>query len=451
MVVTESTNWGDAVFDFERLLDFGVHASADASKSARQLACARCHSQKLRCVRQTSDARVCDRCLAANIKCVSRQPQRMGRPADTSNARRSGRPASTQRDRNSAQPASQLTRANKRPRNARISSPSPSPGDTGHNFSRATSQFQLDRWTWPSPPTANQTAAAPTGGVPTPRANSDSSSAGSTQPSSGLEFFPGSLGNFGSANTLLPSLEDLSNLFPGGIDAACFEPLWTPETSNVTTNGHSQVDDPVEHLSQLHLELYHCLVAVKSVERIKRDRLRCTSSEPAEEINTSWSENLFRTTERFIEALRDYIGSGKLAAPAGSLSATRASAEISNGREGNDADDLGPQIDTATGLMIVSCYTRLVQIFDVVVFVVETFRDMDCPGNYVQVQFGSFAPTANKALQARMLGQYVMYLLDGVSEAIDGALASRQPYARAVAEVRRNETKLKERILATLH
>lgn len=227
--------------------------------------------------------------------------------------------------------------------------------------------------------------------------------------------------------------------------------MWIPDTSNVTTDGHSPVDDPVEHLSQLHLELYHCLVAVKSVERIKRDRLRCTSSEPAEEVNTSWSENLFRTTERFIEALRDYIGSGKLAAPAGPLPATTASAEISNGREGNDADDLGPQIDTATGLMIVSCYTRLVQIFDVVVFVVETFRDMDCPGSYVQVQFGSFAPTSNKALQARMLGQYVMYLLDGVSEAIDGALASRQPYARAVAEVRRNEAKLKERILATLH
>ncbi|KAK4098328.1 hypothetical protein N658DRAFT_225268 [Parathielavia hyrcaniae] len=471
MVLSETRTWPEGGFDFERLLDFGL--SAETSRPAKQLACARCHGQKLRCVRRTGDAPVCDRCLAANAECVSRQPQRMGRPADTANnsasARHNGRLSRAGPGPDGALRAEsgstdfKFPPSKKRQRSTGIPSASPSGRDTAVDYGSSAGQFELDRWVWPSPPATNQASAAPQGGAASSlsqlSSGDSSSSSGLTQPSSGLGSYAGSsLGTLGSpSHVLLPSLEDLSSLFPGGgIDTTLFEPPWTPETSDGAPDSHSPLDDPVEHLSRLHLELYHCLVAVKAVEKMKRDRLRSSpSSEPTKDIDTSWSENLFRTTERFIEALQDYIGFGPnaLAGSAGLSSSTAAGAldKPPNGREGSDVNDQEPHVDTATGLMIVSCYTRLVQIFDVVVFVVETFRDMDCPGNYVQLRFGAFAPAASRALQARVLGQYVLHLLGGISEAVDRAVASRQPYARAVAEVRRSEDKLKERILATLH
>lgn len=109
-----------------------------------------------------------------------------------------------------------------------------------------------------------------------------------------------------------------------------------------------------------------------------------------------------------------------------------------------------PQVDTATGLMIVSCYKKLLQIFEVVTFVVETFRGLDCPGSYVQVNLGSFQPKPNKALHARILGQYVIHLLDGISEAVSCAVASNQLYTQAISSIRENETKLKRRISKAL-
>jgi hypothetical protein len=93
---------------------------------------------------------------------------------------------------------------------------------------------------------------------------------------------------------------------------------------------------------------------------------------------------------------------------------------------------------------------RLLQILEVVVFIIETYRDFDCPGNYVEVTFGTFVPKTDKALSARFLGQYVLHLLDGISEAVDRAIASRQPYARVIVDTRRVEEKLKERISTAL-
>ncbi|KAI2627347.1 hypothetical protein GGS26DRAFT_592373 [Hypomontagnella submonticulosa] len=46
---------------------------------------------------------------------------------------------------------------------------------------------------------------------------------------------------------------------------------------------------------------------------------------------------------------------------------------------------------------------------------------------------------------------YVLHLLERISEVVDGAVASRQPYSRAVTEIQKIEAKLKERVLATLH
>ncbi|KAL2015563.1 hypothetical protein VTK56DRAFT_5222 [Thermocarpiscus australiensis] len=457
--MTANVNWaGPGFLDLEHVLDLGI-SGVETSKPAKPLACARCHAQKLRCVRRARDDRSCVRCLAANVQCVGRQPQRMGRPADTTSARHSPRARRASADRRRQRSAASTARV------PSVSSVSLSPTDPVLDYGgAATHQLELDRWSWEqlelSP--ADASPAVPTAGSATQSAQTSSNSSVSSPPpppSIGLTRYPSSLRNpAGTSNdAFFPSFGDLSSLFPGGgIDAASFEQLRTPETSAGTADGCPSLDnDPVESLSRLHLELYHCLVSVKAVEKMKRDRLGSAPRLPGSDIDTSWSENLFRTTERFIDVLRDYVTPGSCIAP--TVSATHHVAiptiineTTSDGREGTEADSPGSRVDTATVLMIVSCYTRLIQIFDVVVFVVETFRDVDCPGSYVQIRFGSFAPSANKTFQACVLGQYVLQLLSDVSEAVDKAVASRQPYAGAVAEVRRDEAKLRERIWATL-
>ena len=314
--------------------------------------------------------------------------------------------------------------------------------------------FEVDGWTWPSPSEAQNPilpAPAPvTSDVA--QATSDSSASTPAQASTSTTSLTsyaaslGAIGPVGSPSRLLPSPEDLANLFPAGIDTGSLNFQQSPQFGD-----NPPLDDPVEHLSRLHLELYQCLVTVKSVEKVKKEKLRRTPEEPTRNIDTSWSENLFRTTERFIEALRAYVGGTDDPTTTSNPSPTVSTMTEDGTEMDRRVSSSGSHIDTATGLLIVSCYTRLLQIFDVVVFVVETFKDMDCPGDYVQVHFGSFAPAADKSFQARILGQYVLHLLGRVSEATERATASRQPYARAVAEVRRNEDKLKERILTTLY
>ncbi|KAM7195148.1 hypothetical protein V8F33_006822 [Rhypophila sp. PSN 637] len=140
---------------------------------------------------------------------------------------------------------------------------------------------------------------------------------------------------------------------------------------------------------------------------MKKDKLRRTPEEAGRQIDMTWSENLFRTTERFTEVLRAYVAT-TFANGHSTPSATTPASETDREMGIDSADSsmtrsLASHIDTAACLLIVSCYTRFVQIFDVVVFVVETFKDMDCPGNYVQIRFGSFAPGAKRSLQARIL------------------------------------------------
>ncbi|KAK0101876.1 hypothetical protein ONS95_001312 [Cadophora gregata] len=63
-----------------------------SSKRFTRLACNRCHSHKLRCVRSDmfSNSEGCERCFRANTKCVYGTPMRLGRPPCTSNANQTG-------------------------------------------------------------------------------------------------------------------------------------------------------------------------------------------------------------------------------------------------------------------------------------------------------------------------------------------------------------------------
>ncbi|KAI1637131.1 hypothetical protein F4809DRAFT_342424 [Biscogniauxia mediterranea] len=425
-------HWTDAgVFDFEHLIDFATTPGNGSDSSARpphkQLACARCHAQKLRCVRERHGS-ICERCFSASLECVERQPQRMGRPVDRSTPR--------YRSQQSRNVAGRRGGAGKK--SASSTPTTLSSTDTPLDSALLTAS-DLEAWSWPSPP-ENPTS------FDTARAAGDSSSSSPVN----LGSYVGPMATSLSPHALLPNFEDLpTTFFSSAIDNAAVESL---QNANIhgAIDPPSPPDDPIEQLSKLHLELYQCLTSVKAVEKMKRDRLRNVPREPGESIDTSWSERLFQTTENFISALRAYVDTGVYTPGTsnGSSDAMQISPSLA---EDQDAGGGSGQIDTATGLMIVSCYTRLLQIFEVVVFVVETFRDMDCPGSYVQIRFGAFAPAGNKDLHARLLGQYVLHLLDGISEIVDRAVGSRQPYARAISEIRRVETKLKERIATTLH
>ncbi|KAM7195149.1 hypothetical protein V8F33_006823 [Rhypophila sp. PSN 637] len=195
--------------DFEHLLDFGDN---NATRTAKPLACARCHGQKLRCVRgKATDGHACDRCLAAGLDCIGRRPQRMGRPPDKTLRRRKSRSKQT------------------RLRNSTQTVPHP-PITVFTDVSEETSEL-------PSSATPPETDCNP-----------------STPYTSSLTEFE----LVGTPSGLLPGLQDLANLeslFPGGIDVGSFD--FQQLSSEVMGGNPPPVhdSDPIEHLSQLHLEL----------------------------------------------------------------------------------------------------------------------------------------------------------------------------------------------------
>ncbi|EPE24598.1 hypothetical protein GLAREA_08451 [Glarea lozoyensis ATCC 20868] len=468
---------------FERLLNFSVPGNdADIHncepKPSKPLACVRCHAQKLRCVRKSADVRTCDRCQNAEVECTSRQLRRMGRPVEHHNNNKmangtrskhklqkkangarnrgstdgsarpplvgseggseggtstwsplsTGRPVSRQdSDGNHITASSISSNDNDIFMDVEVTTHIPggqfTNGSSNSNSSNPTTQLtpssyvasDMDMWSsWPSP--AKLTSYT------------DSLIAG----------FDGSISSF-------PNFEDLSgSLFPQGMDIGGFGESHNLNNSNSRSPRETSPDDPVEQLSKFQIELYQCLTSVKVVEKLKKQKLRDMTkmSKEVEEIDTTWLQDLFQTSERFIEALTGFVSN--------TLSITVPTNTAGDSREVQESNAT-IEVDTATGLMIVSCYMRLLQILEVVVFIVETYRDFDCPGTYVEIRFGSFIPKTDKALSARLLGQYVLHLLDGISEAVDKAIASRQPYARAIADTRRVEGKLKERISTALH
>lgn len=459
--------------DFERVLDFAPSGhDSGFTKPSKQLACTRCHSQKLRCVRSRQDGRVCDRCLTVNAECIDRQPQRMGRPADHNMSRpqlrqwasrrtashlhgptdgattdlNMTRPSQNRQRRKSGRFAATSTNASltDRPTEdipAQITPRPPSELDA----STGTRHTGSSGWSWPnsSRDTSSSSLEAANANLPTA---SDASNPSHFLTGTGLTPYADSIAaDLGDSNLMLAGIDDLAtSFFVRDSDESAFA-LSQNYNVNDAVDLNPTPDDPVEQLSKLHLGLYQCLNTVKSVEQAKRRRITNTSPLPTEPVDTSWSERVFEITERFISALKSYVSTGTPP----TISTNESSESISEPQISTGAQAV--QIDTATGLMIVSCYTRLLQIFDVVVFVVETYKELDCPSNYIQISFGAFFPATNKSLHARLLGQYVLHLLDGISEAVDAAVALRQPYTRAIAEIRGAEVKLKERIAMTAY
>ncbi|KAI1100205.1 hypothetical protein F4804DRAFT_54998 [Jackrogersella minutella] len=410
----------------------------------KQLACARCYTQKLRCVRKRH-ARICDRCFNANLECVDRQPQRMGRPVDRTNLRiRSQQTGNGINRRNNdggttlRSPRTQQEQTNTHPHTFFPDALPDSGGATTQPTSHSASV--LDDWPWTNSPI--DSSIANTGNSSNQKENGNYISSQTLLNNNiDVQSHNGSLAAEFHPTSLLHGLDDFDvTFFPHGTEPAPLESQSDPK-ADVLTYPPSPAEDPVEQLSKLHLELYQCLTSVKTVEKMKKAKMQSKSYETEVPIDTRWSERTFQTAERFIDALQNYVDTD----------ADKSKAMHMTHDEGEQQDIDAPiQVDIATGLMIVSCYTRLLQIFEVVVFVVEIFQEMDCPGTYVQISFGNFCPTKDKDLHARLLGQYVLHLLNGISAVVDKAVASRQPYARSITEIREIEVKLKERISATL-
>ncbi|KAF7927114.1 hypothetical protein BELL_0500g00070 [Botrytis elliptica] len=473
-----SANTG--VFHSERLLDFSEESiNIGFQKSQKQLACAKCHTQKLRCVRKPSGEHACDRCLATNVECVARQLQRMGRPADHCRRKNHNASASINGARyknksryggtsrivgnttSSGSGSSHLPTADS---DCGVIAWSPSAdGDSTSSCRRAGAGIEFANLS-PNkidvamcPPVdvsveknenvGNSSSTIVTQITPTSYTGSDLDIWSSWAVPNQLNSYADSpFAGLEDSNSLFPQYNDLpASLFAQGVDANTIGASTEPDS---ITDLQPQFDDtpidPVEQLTKLHLELYRCLTSVKAVETAKKDKMLNPSKQDGS-IDTSWLQQLFQTTERFIDALTSYVGDNLPPSNAKTVSAGLISS--SDTQELTTTDEA----DTATGLMIVSCYMRLLQIFDVVVFIIETHRDFQCPGSYVEIRFGSFAAKSDRMLSARLLGQYVLHLLCVISEAVGKAIASRQPYARAIVDARRVEAKLKERIAITFH
>lgn len=437
-LISKASHWpSNAVF-----IDFS-HADPDGGgesnpATAKQLACTRCHAQKIRCVRRTGDA--CERCIAANHECVNRHPQRMGRPTDNIAGGDQIRRGMTRRAANARRHYGAGDEARRRRRKSSVVATvdlSPAGDTTTSTMDSATAASTFtpllvpvmapgfENWLWPNP----QESTAPDFSSIGLLGTDDSST---TSPNTNLASITYPISNGADAPAHI--LSNLDNMLNGSFDFDCL-----PDQNSASCD--TEVDDPIELLTALHLELYQCLNVVKIAEKAKKQRLGSSIVETQVSADPNWSERVFETAERFVDALTRYVE----LCPS---SNTRSSDDT---LVGDKEEKLPLQVDAATGLMIVSCCTRMLQIFEVVIFVVETFTSMNCPSSYVQIGFGKFRPKASKLLHAQLLGQYVLHLLDGMSEAAGRAVESNQMYAQAIANIRLEETKLRQRILKTLH
>jgi len=270
------------------------------------------------------------------------------------------------------------------------------------------------------------------------------------------------IAGIGGLNSLLPNFDDVStDLFP--IECRPKESESESSLTAVQTPGigtHIQVpDDYVEQLTKLHLELYRCLSAVRSIDNAKQEKPPPPPT--GNEIDTAWLESVFQIAESFIATLDAYSRAREREqqAPASMLEdghQAEAAGARNSPRPGNTQScprnaALSTELDTATGLTIVSCYSRLLQVLDVIGVMASSYRHNDnCPGNIVQVRFGSFSPTPNKSLHTRFVSQYILHLLESASCAASAAVAAKPLLARALDDIHGLEARIRETVLAAI-
>ncbi|KAK4665535.1 hypothetical protein QC763_0063480 [Podospora pseudopauciseta] len=285
-------------------------------------ACVKCHGFKMRCIRQP-DQKDCNRCINAKIECVPREPGSVGRP-------RLPRPPGWKR--------SHYKKGRR----------------LGDQLVQSTSQAAEDLDPESSSPSYSTEATPP---EPTSPAKS-----------SAPARYGGPIIGLAGYNALLPNFDDLPHDSPASAANArgsiytestfkapqqpqpplhpLFrstqtppEPQPSPQPRQQQPTAYAPADqDPIEQLTRLQLQIYqHHTLAKKNEPSIRKDGNKPTGTEP---LDTSWINPLFQSASLFYTILSSFAASPP---------------------------------DTATFLMIISIYTRLLQTFDLLADCIQRY------------------------------------------------------------------------------
>ncbi|KAG8156278.1 hypothetical protein KVR01_013857 [Diaporthe batatas] len=392
---------GTFSFALEDMVGFS-NPGDHAKRQQKQLACARCHSQKLKCVRQQSDASACDRCLGANTECTARHPQRMGRPVDA--ALLNSSPSTFCTTKENATPQHKKRRATEQSLDQYIEclpegtlSPLPTP------------MSDFNQWRWPTPDEVID----------------HSSNSSSVQPGTASLPYGGPVVSLAGFTSLMPNFDDLPMLT--GHDAQGWEGSGAASDQPTSTTASNLIDQ----LSALQLHLSRCLNQMRSIERQKRPG-RHPKSEDMPTDTTSWMQDAFQSSETFMRILKHPNLSNEFG-----NAASDSSVPGDSSRGGFDAADI------ATGLTIISCYTRLLQVFEVFIALLVIYRGSECAMKDFKICFGTFSPTHDKTLQIRLVAQYILHLCEGMAQVVKQCVPTQPVFAKALADGQSTEARLK--------
>ncbi|KAK4191100.1 hypothetical protein QBC35DRAFT_35466 [Podospora australis] len=340
--------------------------SGNRKASKKLPCCEKCHSLKMRCIRPVGEER-CNRCTHLRIECVQRPYARVGRPplGEKSTTRSTPNP--------------------KPPRGG----PAPSSKKAAPPGNHTLSQDIIT----PLQPRFHIVSSVQSDSNEAPR-------------------YAGPLIGTGACTALLPNFDHMPD------DASSSEATLTPKPSDELL-----LQDPVGRLTKLHLDLYQCLNAAKSVEIAKNNKETSSSS-----CNTNWIRSLFHAADGFIKIL---------VALGGSAAEPSAYAE-----------------DTATFLIMISCYTRLLQIFDVFVSLMQTVVCDTWVGDLVQVNVAGFLmPLEDRAMQKRFVVQCIQHVIEKVQQAVGGvvSLSGEKNTDAALEGAKGLELRIREGVWKILH
>jgi hypothetical protein len=255
--------------------------------------------------------------------------------------------------------------------------------------------------------------------------------------------YQGPLAAISHLDSLLPDFDD----FPTDVlDPDLATTPNQPETCGSSDTANTQ--EAVLKLTQLHLDLHQCLGKVRFIEARKKRALLSPDSGSSLPMAPDGFEQVFKTSESFLELLnRVSQGEGQILTPLSTQWPSHHESVLTPYDKGTSELSNPDLLDTATGLMIMSCYTRLLQIFEVLVSLLALPQSREsCAFSMVAIKIGDFSPAADKGLAVRLLSQYVSYLLDSLSKAVDRTESFLPGLGQAITEIRKAERRLREQL-----
>ncbi|TAQ90376.1 hypothetical protein B7494_g1327 [Chlorociboria aeruginascens] len=413
-----STRSSQNLFAFEDVLDFnGNGDEGTAYQQQKQLACVRCHTQKLGCVRQNnSDA--CERCRATNVECVVRQPHRMGRPRLRTSQPNGGPPSS--------------------------SSSSISQNSAANTKASGTSESNSTAWSPPSPHTSGFTK--PPASWPTNETVDTTSLQNWALPDIGGPFDTSacaSCNEWADLPSLHPSEESEILLNLDDVSPELLHPIekWVQSSQSQfpvpweTSRNQGESIDSTEQLTNLNLDVHKCLNAMRYTQARAEFR-------PSEgDINilpaTKNITQAFQNSEQFVSIIKELLGKAEKE-NLDPLSLAPHSQTCTLANDFDEHSNGGPLIDSATGLMAMSCYIRLLCVFEIIALLLSTSSASQTMTSMIEVELriGGFCPKPNKALKMRLLVQFTLHMLDSMCSSVKIAFASESGFEYTIKDVK---------------